>query len=145
MRILLLLLALALLAGGFIYRMGHGDSRAIAAFLTSYQTYDEAVAALENAPAPDVSLEPAADGALSELRSRASARISSLTRNDGVYMSLTAEIATLAGRELSVLKAWRRAVASKDDEASRLAKGFAELKRDRKAAFARVQALEGAP
>lgn len=135
----------------FFYHFGHNDTLALTEFSTAYQNYDRAYSDLsavaftnsfEGSPAYD-DLEQTADQALEDLNLKASARISSLTRNDAEIMSLTRMIAELSGKELTALKAYHSAMADNDPELAQLSSELEDLHARRQAAYARFQELSG--
>lgn len=65
-------------------------------------------------------LESKAGDALIELNIKASARLSSLIKNDAELMSKALEIADLSGKELDHLGAYKRAIWDKRDIANKL-------------------------
>jgi hypothetical protein len=149
----LMFFVLVVLAGlfAFFYHLYHGDVKKLADFSASYEKFDKAISgfprrvsesSFANMPAVD-SWGGKADEALAELRARASARISSLIKNEAALMSIALEISDLAGKELEALKAYRRAVSGKDINADRLAKESADLTDKRQTAYARFRAQAG--
>lgn len=137
-----------LLAAGFIFlfiRFGLNDSRAIADFSAAYQTYDLTISTAANAvlagPATSAAKEQAADGALTGLKTKASARISSLTKNDGALMQVMAQIAGLATQELDALKAYQEAAGDQSGDMGTLANQFRDLTSQRQSAYARFLEL----
>jgi hypothetical protein len=148
----LLILALVALAGlFFFYRLHRHDVKSLVNFSVAYKNFDKAISDFsipvfapnfEGAPATD-DLERKADEALVELNTKASARLSSLIKNDAELMSTTLEIADLSGKELDALKAYKRAVADKNVNLDRLAKEFGDLTNKRQSAYARFQELAG--
>ena len=109
--ILLLIFPLIGLAGIvlFFYYFGHHDSKALTEFSAAYENYDHAHLwsfqchfrlQLEGTPVME-DLEQNADQALANLNTKASVRISSLTRHDAEIMSLTQEIADLSAERIS--------------------------------------------
>jgi hypothetical protein len=128
-------------AGVFLLHFGRHDARALADFSASYERFDGAISSLERDPASD-DLARKADEALVELDSRASARISSLTRNDAEIMHAFLEIGNLSRRELETLKAYKRAVADPTANSATLAQEFNDLRDQRATAYARFRALE---
>jgi hypothetical protein len=149
----LLVIALVSVIGicSLFYHFGHNDSKALTDFSIAYKNYDRAILDFsitvfasnpKGVPATD-DLERNATGALVELNTKASARISSLTRNDAELMSITLEIAYLSGKELDTLKAYQRAVDDKDIDLDKLAKEFGDLTIKRQTNFARFQELAG--
>jgi hypothetical protein len=149
----LIFFVLVVLAGffAFFYHLYHSDIRKLADFAASYEKLDKAISgfpwrvsgsSFANMPAVD-NWEGKADEALAELRAKASARLSSLIKNDAELMSITLEISDLAGKELETLKAYRRAVSDKDINADRLAKESADLTDKRQTAHAHFRELAG--
>jgi hypothetical protein len=135
----------------FFYHFGHNDNKALTEFSTAYQKYDRAFSDLsatifmfnyEGSPTYD-DLEQITDQALGELTLKASARISSLTRNDGEIMSLTQEIADLSEKELTTLKSYQNAMANKDPDLAQLSYELQDITVKRRAAYARFQELSG--
>ena len=135
----------------FFYHFGHNDYKVITDFSASYIKFDQAISDfstpifasnLEATPATD-DLERKADKALVDFNTKASARISSLTKNDAELMRLTLEIADLSGKELDALKAYKRAAADKSADLDKLAKEFADLTNERQTAYARFLELTG--
>lgn len=116
----------------FFSRMYQKDVRELADFSASYEKYVEAI-----------DLERNADEALFELQTKASARISSLIKNDAGLMAAALEIADLSRKELDALKAYKRAVASKDVQSDKLAKESVDLRNKRQTAYARFKELAG--
>jgi hypothetical protein len=142
------------LAGTFFfifYRMGANDAKAIAEFPVAYNNYDQAISDFSNAVLasnPESAsntddLERKANEAVDLLNTKASVRISSLTKNDGDLMRVSLEIADLAGKELHTLKEYQMALASKGADLDQLAKQFRDLTNQRQAEFARYQELSG--
>jgi hypothetical protein len=125
------------------------DVTALEEFSASYQRFDKAslvfsasvsASNLEGVSATD-GLELKTDEALVELNTKASVRISSLIRNDGELMSAELEIADLSRKELSSLKAYKKAIQSKSTDADRLAREHDDLTNKRRAAYAHFQRL----
>ena len=151
--ILLLIFLLTGLVGIvlFFYYFGHHDEKALTEFSAAYENYDRLISGLSNAifasklegtPVME-DLEQNADLALANLNTKASVRISSLTRHDAEIMSLTEEIADLSGRELAVIKEYQRAVSDNVTDLNNLKKEWEDLSTKRQAAFARYQELGG--
>ena len=150
----LLILVLIALAGvfSFFYCFYYNDVKALTDFSDSYEKFDKAISDfsalvfasnLEGAPATD-NLERKADEALVELNTKASARLSSLIKNDAELMSTELEIADFSGKELDTLSAYKRAIRDKrDTDVDGLAKEYGELTSKRKAAYAHFQELAG--
>jgi hypothetical protein len=135
----------------FFYYFGHKDDQALTQFSAAYHKYDRAFSDLsatifmfnyEGSPTYD-DLEQITDQALGELTLKASARISSLTRNDAEIMSLTQEIADLSKSELTTLKSYQSAMANKDPDMAQLSNELQGLSVKRRAAYARFQELSG--
>ena len=134
----------------FFNRLYHNDVTALTDFSASYEKFDKAISDfsvpvfasnLEGAPATD-DLERKADEALRELNTKASARISSLIKNDAELMSTELEIANFSLKELDTLSAYKTAMWGKRDaDVDRLAKEYADLMNKRKTAYAHFQEL----
>jgi hypothetical protein len=135
----------------FFYRMGTNDAKALADFPVAYDHYDQAVsdyskAVLATNPESILTtddIERKADQALAVLHTKASVRISSLTKNDGDLMKLSLEIADLARQEVDTLKAYQSAVASQSADLDRLAKQFHDLTNQRQTDYAHYLELAG--
>jgi hypothetical protein len=135
----------------FFYHFGHHDSVALTDFSIAYTNYDKAEAnystAVKASSINDTistdAFEYKANQSLTELNQKASARISSLTRYDPELMSLMQEIATLSGKELNTLDAYRTAITDKDASLDGLAKELSDLTALRQAAYARFRELSG--
>jgi len=134
----------------FFYRFYHNDMEALAGFFTSYKEFDKAISDfsvsvfssnLEGESNTD-DLERKVDEALIGLEKKAGARISSLTKHDAEAMSITREIGDLSGKELDTLKTYRRAVADKNADLSRLIKELGDLTSKRQTAYARLLGLK---
>jgi hypothetical protein len=132
----------------FFYRMHNNDIKALEGFVASYEKFAKAISDLSVhvlASNPDLNktddLESKAGDALIELNQNASARISSLTKNDGQFMSIMLEIANLSKRELENLSACKKAIQSKNADLNRLAKEYGDLTSKRKTAYASFQGL----
>jgi hypothetical protein len=149
----LLVIAAIVVIGVFIffYHFGSNDAKALTAFDASYKKFDQAISDFSTpvfasnfaggTAAGD--LERKADEALADLNTKASARISSLTKNDAELMRTTLEIAGLSGKELAALKAYENAAAGKTADLNSLAQEYRDLTNQRKTAFAHFQALTG--
>jgi hypothetical protein len=147
-------ISLIVVAGSFIFfffRMGINDTKALADFPVAYKNYDQAISDFsntvlasnrENIPTTS-NLEHKADETLIVLNTQASARISSLTKNDGNLMKVSLEIADLAGKELDTLKAYQSAVAYKSNDIDALAKEFADLRSQRESVYSHYLELAG--
>ena len=149
----LIVLALIVVVGTFFffYRFYHNDVKALTDFSVAYEKFDKAVSDFstsvfasnpEGALAVD-DLERKADEALVDLNIKASARISSLIKNDAELMRATHEIADLSGKELDALKAYKRAIADKNSGMDKLAQAFGDLSNKRQVAYAHFRELGG--
>ncbi len=148
----LLVIALIVAAGTFtyfFYRMGTGDAKALADFPVAYHTYDQAISDFSKAVLVPNSVSASnveefghrAKEALAVLDTKASVRISSLTKNDGDLMKVSLEIAGLAGKELDTLQSYLSA--GKSADLNQLAKQFRDLTNQRQADYARYLYLSG--
>lgn len=139
----LLGLVLVVLAAGLLlfFRFNRHDIKSLEGFLASYDRYDKALLALAVSQTEDGEGQAAA--ALDELKAKAAFRLSSLIKNDAGLMSQAREVAELAGQELESLKAYRRAVRSKNVGADELAIGHGVVREKRKAAYACFRELAG--
>jgi hypothetical protein len=135
----------------FFYRMGTNDAKALADFPVAYRNYDQAISDFstvilasnpQGAPTTD-GLERKVDESLLQLDTKASVRISSLTKNDGDLMKRSLEIADLARQELETLKAYQSAVADQNTDVDTIIKQFTDLKSQRQAAYSRYLELAG--
>jgi len=135
----------------FFYHFGHHDAQALTDFSIAYQSYDKAISdfstailasSFNDATAAD-DFELNTDEALVELTSKASARISSLTKNDAELMSITQEIADLSRKELDALIACRRAIIEKNTDVDNLCRELGDLTNIRKTDYARFRELAG--
>ena len=141
----LLIVVLVVLAGVFFFfnRFYHNDVKALMDFSVSYEKFDKAISDFSISKTDD--LESKAGDALIELNTKASARISSLIKNDAELMSTQLEIADFSGKELDTLSAYKRTIRdNRDADVDRLAKEYGDLTSKRKAAytrFARFQQL----
>jgi len=145
-----LVLALIVIVGvfSFFYRMHNNDVKALTEFLASYEKFDKAISDFSVpvfASNLDLNktndLESKAGDALIELNTKAAARLSSLTKNDAALMSKMLEIEDFSGKELDNLRAYKRAIQSKNADLDGLAKEYGELTSKRKTAYARFQGL----
>ncbi len=145
----LLVIPLILLAGifFFFYRMGNNDAQALAGFSTAYQKYDQAISDFSKSifagTTTSNDLEQKANEAQVELKTKASARISSLTKNDGELMPVMLQIADLSGKELAAATEYKNAVGDQSADMSQLASEFADLTNQRQAAYAHFLELAG--
>ena len=145
-----LVLALIVIVGvfSFFYRMHNKDVKALTEFLASYEKFDKAIsdfavpvfAANFDLNKTD-DLESKASDALIELNTKAAFRLSSLIKNDSVIPPLALEITDFSGKELDNLRAYKKAVQSKNADLDGLAKEYDELTSKRKTAYARFQGL----
>ncbi len=88
-------------------------------------------------------LKQKTDQALVLLTTKASLRISSLTKNDGEFMKLSLDIADLAGKELDCLKIYHDEIANREANVDQLAEQFHDFTRQRQADYARYVELAG--
>jgi hypothetical protein len=147
----IILLGMVLIVGAniffFFYRMYHNDVKALEAFPAAYEKFDQAAAdyfasVFAGAPAAD-DLERKAGGALADLNTNASTRLSSLIKNDAELMDTMLKIADLSGKEFDALKTYQKAAAEKGN-LDGLAKELGDLRNKRQAVYARFREL-GAP
>ena len=149
----LIITALTAVGGIFFFfsRMGMNDAQVLADFPAAYKNYDHAISDFskalltanpQSAPEPDV-LKLKVDEALVELNTKASVRVSSLTKNDGDLMRIMREIADLSAKEFNTLKAVQSALVDRKADADPLAKEFADFTNQRQAAYARFRELAG--
>jgi hypothetical protein len=75
------------------------------------------------------------------LNAKATFRLSSLIKNDAKLMDQALEVADLSGKELESLRAYKRAIQSKNADLDGLAKEYGDLTSKRKNAFARFLEL----
>jgi hypothetical protein len=144
--LVIVLIFIALFVAAF-FRMGTNDTRSIEGFSAAYQQYDRLVAEYSaqvlapesNAASESRELASAVDGALVALNTAASARISSLTKNDGTIMHVTREIAGYSAQEVETLKS----VQALPSGAGMLAEQARALRGKRQADYARFQELAG--
>ena len=135
----------------FFFQFGHNDAKVLADFPNAYAKFDRAIAdysktALGSNPeggSANNDLELNADEALADLNRKASARISSLTRNDGDLMQTMLEIADLSGKELVALKEYKTAVADGSSDLDKAAAAYADLTQKRQTAYLRFRELAG--
>ncbi len=135
----------------FFYRMGTGDAKALADFPAAYHAYDQAVSDFSKAVLVPNSVAASnvdefgskAKEALAVLNTKASVRISSLTKNDGDLMKVSLEIAGLAGKELDTLLSYQNKAAGKSADLNQLAEQFRDLTNQRQADYARYLDLAG--
>ncbi len=148
------IIAVLIVAAGiffFFYHFGHGDEVKLSEFSNAYANFDQAIAGYsKNGSASNPGGAPAADAldrnmdlALAELKSKAAARISSLTRHDGDLMNVMVEIGDLSGKELDALRSYQSAAARKNADAAKLAQQANALTSQRQAAYARFRELAG--
>ncbi len=135
----------------FFYYFSHGDEVKLAEFSDAYTKFDQASANYsKNGSAPNPGgaaaaggLERNVDAALARLKSKAAARISSLTRHDGDLMIVMVEIGDLSAKELDALKSYQSSAASKNANVAMLLQEFNALTSQRQAAYARFRELTG--
>ncbi len=148
------MVAVVIVAAGiffFFYYFGHGDEVKLSEFQNAYAKFDQAIAGYSKngiganpVDSPALSgLERKADEALSELKTKAAARISSLTRHDGDLMNAMVEIGDLSAKELDALKSFQSAALNKNEDAAALAQEFKDLTSQRQAVYARFRDLAG--
>ena len=140
----LIIFVLVVLAGffSFFYSFGRRDVKALADFSTSYEKFDKAILDFSIGGTDD--LESKAGNALIELHTKAIAfRLSSLTKNDAKLMDEALEIADFSGRELNILRSYKRAIQSKSADLDRVSKEYGGLTSKRKAAYAHFRELAG--
>ena len=137
----LLVLALVVIVGVsfFFARIYHKDIKALEGFLASYETFDKAISDFSMSKTDD--LESKAGDALIELNTKAIFRLSSLIKNDAELMDQALEVADLSGKELESLRAYKRAIQSKNSDLDGLAKEYGDLTSKRRAAYAGFQGL----
>jgi hypothetical protein len=149
----LLLIPLIGVVGIFFlfYRMGKNDAKKLADFSIAYEKFDQAISAFSKpvlastsgaSPSTD-DLERKADQAQAELKTKSSARISSLTKNDAELMRIALEIGDLSGKEDDILKAYKRAAADKHADMDTLIKELGDLTSKRQTDYARFLELAG--
>jgi 3-oxoacyl-ACP reductase-like protein len=140
----LLVLAVAIV---LFVRFGYNDTKRLGEFSDAYEAYDSAIASYSTSiftTTPQTAsaqgeLESNANQALAELKTKASARISSVSKYDSDMMGLMNEIAGLSEKELDTLASATKKTASLDA----LEKEFNELVNQRQADFARFKELAG--
>jgi myo-inositol-1-phosphate synthase len=139
----LLIIALVVVAGifFFFYRFYHNDVKALADFSVSYEKFDKAISDFSINKTDD--LESKAGDTLIKLNVKATFRLSSLIKNDAKLMDQALEVADLSGKELESLRAYKRAIQSKNADLDGLAKEYGDLTSKRKTAYARFQELAG--
>jgi hypothetical protein len=139
----LLIIALVVVAGifFFFYRFYHNDVKALADFSVSYEKFDKAISDFSINKTDD--LESKAGDTLIKLNAKATFRLSSLIKNDAKLMDQALEVADLSGKELESLRAYKRAIQSKNADLDGLAKEYGDLTSNRKTAYARFQELSG--
>ncbi len=133
----------------FFYRMGSNDAKALTDFPAAYDNYNQAMSDYSKAVLDSHSesalataeLERKTDVALVALNTKASVRISSLTKNDGELMTLWLEIADLAGKEFDTMKAYQSEAAEKSTGLDLLVKQFHDYTEQRQADYARYLEL----
>ena len=139
---LLITVALVMLAGMWVYRLGSSDVTVVTDFRASYMRFDASMSELSAQVLTSAPVDPAAidraeqkaDEALADLRTKAFARISSLTRNDGAMMNVAHELSEASSRELNALKAYKGAVTQKNSDSAGVARtGFVDFRTNEKA------------
>ncbi|OGD17716.1 MAG: hypothetical protein A2V76_04425 [Candidatus Aminicenantes bacterium RBG_16_63_14] len=139
-----LLIIVIVVAAGiffFFYRFYHNDVKALVDFSVSYEKYDKAISDFSSNKTDD--LESKADDALIELNAKSTFNLSSLIKNDAELMDQAFEVAELSGKELESLKAYKRAIQTKNADLDGSAKEYGDLTGKRKSAYARFQELGG--
>lgn len=125
----------------FIDHFYYGSIRKLVAFSASYDTFDKAISDLSVSKGDD--LESQAVAALTELKTKAAFRISSLIKNDGDLMNQARQVADLSGSELASLEAYLRAIQNRNANLDEMAGEYSDLAGKRKAAFAHFRELCG--
>jgi hypothetical protein len=148
---ILLGMALIIVAVPFVlfFRLYQKDVKVLTDFPTAYQIFDHAISnfstAVHTSKQADLSatddLERKAEQALVELRTKASARISSLIKNDADVMRTMPEIGDLSAKELDALKAYKKAAGDKGADLNQLDQELASLTKERESAYAHFQEL----
>jgi hypothetical protein len=145
----LLVIPLVLCVGIFLlfYRMSSKDTKALDSFSAAYKNYDQAISDFSKSifagtPTSD-DIEQKAEEAQAELSTKASARISSLTKNDGELMPVMLEIADLSRKELDTVAAYKSAVADQSGDISRLANELSDVANKRQEGYAHFLELAG--
>jgi hypothetical protein len=134
-----------------LFRMVRNDIQALEDFYAYYGIYDRAISDFSTAVrTPNYQGSPvitgdesAASEALSEMNTKASARISSLIKNDEDLMRIMRETAKLAGEEYDALKAYQSAAANHNADLEKLGQAFDDLTKQRQTAYANFQELGG--
>ena len=149
----LFVIALILAAGifFFIYHFYNNDVQALTGFSDAYGKFDQAISGYSKAiiasdPAGASAtddLERKTGEALTELNTKARARISSLIKNDAELMKLTLEIDDISGKELAALNAYKKAAGDKNTDLASLANELGDLTSQRQSDFARFKELLG--
>jgi hypothetical protein len=139
----LLIIALMVAAGiSFLfYHFYHNDVKALEDFLVSYEKYDKAISDFSINKTDE--LENKAGDTLIELNAKATFRLSSLIKNDAKLMDQALDVADLSGKELESLRAYKRAIQSKNADRDGLAKEYGDLTSKRRTAYARFRELGG--
>lgn len=150
-KVLFILVLVALIGFFFIFRLHYHDVKTLEQFSAAYKNFDKAIAdfsesvlasKFEGTLATD-DLERKVDEACIELDTKASAKLSSLIKNDSELMSTTLKIADFSREELDALKAYKRAPADHNVNLDSLVKEFSDLKNKREAAYAHFKELAG--
>ena len=136
----LLIIVLVVLAVAFFFnQMYRNDIEKLTNFSVSYEKFDKAISDFSGNTSDD--LGRYTEEALAELKTNASLKISSLIKNDGELMRAELEVADFSTRELASLKAYKEGIQSKRVDLGKLAKDYADIARERKAAYANFQEL----
>jgi hypothetical protein len=145
---LVLVLACLALVIFFFARMYQHDMKSLTDFVASYQAYDKAAAAAsasilaenrESSSLTDAERRQL-EAALSDLKTKSSAQISSLIKNEDEAMRAMQEIANLSDKEVSTLKAYLDA-AGQDANRDGLEQAFHDLAEERQEVFTHFQKL----
>jgi hypothetical protein len=149
----ILVLTVIAAAGIFLlfFRIYHNDVQSLEAFSAAYENYDRAISDYSTAfHSSNLQSTPVIAGyerttakVLGELNLKASARISSLIKNDSDLMSAMREIAELSGNEFDSVKTYQNAAANQKSELEKLAQVLDDLTKQRQTAYTNFQELGG--
>lgn len=136
-----LALTFVVITGAFLFfsNLYHRDIGLLENFVASYEKFDTAISDFSTRRTNDS--ENNANGALIELKARATFRASSLIKNDRLIPPLVFEIADLSGKELDALAAYKKGSQGTTADLETLAEEYKNLTRERKAAYARFRGL----
>lgn len=123
----------------FFYRMYQNDMKALTDFSVSYQAFNTAIADFSMSKTADA--ESKAQNAWEKLDAKAHFQLSSLIKNDNVIPPLALQIASLSRQELEKLRLYEIAIQNKNANADTLAKIYADLTNQRKAAYTHFEEL----